>query len=71
MASVKLLRCVDREPMLSSFRGLEEDWMGGAAIRRYGRSSSSLITAGEAGEGVVVDNAGETLDGYVTGGHQG
>ncbi len=45
--------------------------MGGAAIRRYGRSSSSLITAGEAGEGVVVDNAGETLDGYVTGGHQG
>ncbi len=43
--------------------------MGGAAIKRYGRLSLSSITAGEAGEGVVVDNAGETSDGYVAGGH--
>jgi hypothetical protein len=56
--------------MSSFFGGLEEDWTGGAAIKRSGRSPSSLITAKEAGEGVVVDNAGETLDGYVAGGHQ-
>jgi hypothetical protein len=71
MAPVKLLRCTDREPMSSLFGGSEKDWMGGAAIGRYGRLSLSLITAGEDGEGVAVDNAGETLDGYVAGGHRG
>jgi hypothetical protein len=57
--------------MSNLFGGSEEDVTGGAAIGRYGRLSLSLITAGEAGEGVAVDNAGETSDGYVTGGHQG
>ncbi len=45
--------------------------MGGAAIRRSGRLSLSSIAAIEAGEGVAVNNTGETLGGYVAGGHQG
>jgi hypothetical protein len=56
--------------MSISLEGMDEVWMGGIAIQRQATLLLSSTTAGEAGEGVAADNAGETLDGYVDGGHR-